>query len=66
MQYLGRYRRVAVIAYAALFISTGAQLMVPRLVSNIIDRVTTGTTANMILGLPPQEIGITLLLLDQR
>jgi ATP-binding cassette subfamily B multidrug efflux pump len=54
MKYLGRYRRVAVIAYAALFISTGAQLMVPRLVSNIIDRVTTGTTANMILGLPPQ------------
>jgi ATP-binding cassette subfamily B multidrug efflux pump len=54
MKYLGRYRRVAVVAYAALFISTGAQLMVPRLISNIIDRVTTGTTANMILGLPPQ------------
>ena len=54
MTYLGRYRRVAVAAYAALFISTGAQLMVPRLVSNIIDRVTTGTIANMILGLPPQ------------
>jgi ATP-binding cassette subfamily B multidrug efflux pump len=54
MTYLGRYRRVAVVAYAAVFISTGAQLMVPRLVSNIIDRVTTGTTANMILGLPSQ------------
>ncbi len=54
MKYLGRYRRVAVVAYAALFISTGAQLMVPRLVSHIIDSVTTGTTANMILGLPPQ------------
>jgi ATP-binding cassette subfamily B multidrug efflux pump len=54
MKYLGRYRRVAVAAYLALFISTGAQLMVPRLVSNIIDSVTTGTIANMILGLPPQ------------
>jgi ATP-binding cassette subfamily B multidrug efflux pump len=54
MKYLGRYRKVAVAAYAALFISTGAQLMVPRLISNIIDSVTTGTIANMILGLPPQ------------
>ena len=54
MKYLGRYRRVAVAAYVALFISTGAQLMVPRLVSHIIDSVTTGTIANTILGLPPQ------------
>jgi ATP-binding cassette subfamily B multidrug efflux pump len=54
LRYLGRYRRVAIVAYAALFISTGAQLMVPRLVSHIIDSVTTGAVANIILGLPSQ------------
>jgi ATP-binding cassette subfamily B protein len=52
--YLGHYRRAAVIAYATLFISSGAQLMVPWLVKKIIDSVTRGTMAKTILGLPPQ------------
>jgi hypothetical protein len=29
LRYLGRYRGVTLVAYAALFVSTGAQLMVP-------------------------------------
>lgn len=56
LRYLGHYRMTAVIAYLALFISTGAMLMVPRLVSHIIDEVTGGVSANMILDLPEQAI----------
>jgi ATP-binding cassette, subfamily B, multidrug efflux pump len=52
LTYLTRYRRVAVISYAALFISSGAQLMVPWLVRKIIDDVTGGVLAHTILGLP--------------
>jgi len=42
IRYLFRYRRVAVIAYASLFISTLAQLMVPQLVQATIDAITRG------------------------
>ncbi|MBN1681372.1 MAG: ABC transporter ATP-binding protein [Anaerolineae bacterium] len=52
LRFLGHYRRVAMVAYGALFVSSGAQLAVPRLVRNIIDAITNGTTADMILGLP--------------
>ncbi|MEP0761243.1 MAG: ABC transporter ATP-binding protein [Chloroflexota bacterium] len=52
--YVRRYRRSLIVAYAALFISTGAQLMVPWLVRDIIDSITNGMTANMILSLPEQ------------
>lgn len=50
--YLNHYRKATAIAYTVLFIATGAQLMVPRLVSHIIDSVTKGTVANTILKLP--------------
>jgi len=49
---VSRYRRVTFYAYAALFISSAAQLAVPRLVRNIIDSITEGTLANMIMKLP--------------
>jgi ATP-binding cassette subfamily B multidrug efflux pump len=52
LKYLSHYRRVVIIAYTALFISTGARLMVPWLVRNIIDSITNGATANIVLGLP--------------
>jgi ATP-binding cassette subfamily B multidrug efflux pump len=54
LSYWGHYRQVGIIAYVALFISTGAQLMVPWLVRNIIDHVTNGVLANTILALPVQ------------
>lgn len=54
LRYLGRCRGVTLVAYTALFISTGAQLMVPWLVRHIIDTITSGVTANMILSLPAQ------------
>jgi ATP-binding cassette, subfamily B, multidrug efflux pump len=49
LKFLGHYRWVTVTAYVALFISTSAQLMVPRLVRNIIDNITEGVTAQAIL-----------------
>ena len=52
IRYIGRYRRVALLAYGSLVIATAAQLMVPQLVQNIIDAVVKGYTASQILGLP--------------
>ena len=42
IRYLFRYRRVAAMAYASLFVSTLAQLMVPQLVQATIDTITRG------------------------
>ncbi len=52
-RYLRHYQRTALVAYGALVISTGAQLMVPRLVRNIIDSITDGVLANKILAQSP-------------
>ncbi|MCL4859437.1 MAG: ABC transporter ATP-binding protein/permease [Caldilineaceae bacterium] len=42
IRYLGHYRRVALYAYGALFLSIGAQLVVPLMVQNILNAVTEG------------------------
>jgi ATP-binding cassette subfamily B protein len=52
IRYLGRHRNTALIAYLALFISVGAQLMVPQLVQRIIDAITNGVTAQSVLAAP--------------
>lgn len=44
IRYLGRYRRVAVIAYTSLFLSILAQLTVPQLVEATIDTIARGVT----------------------
>lgn len=49
IRYLGHYRSLAILPYVFLVIATAAQLMVPRLVGNIIDVVTRGMTANAIV-----------------
>jgi ATP-binding cassette subfamily B multidrug efflux pump len=49
VRYLGRYRWQAIIPYGFLVIATLAQLMVPRMLGNIIDAVTRGTIANAIV-----------------
>jgi ATP-binding cassette subfamily B protein len=46
IRYLGHYRSLAILPYLFLVIATAAQLMVPRLVRNIIDAVTQGMIAN--------------------
>ncbi|RLT36802.1 MAG: ABC transporter ATP-binding protein [Chloroflexi bacterium] len=52
IRYLGHYRRMAIFAYLFLFISTGAQLMVPQLVQNVLDAVTNGMIAQQIGAVP--------------
>jgi len=52
IRYLGRYKRAVVLAYASLLISTGAMLMVPQLVQNIIDAVTNGLIAGRLSTVP--------------
>src|SRR5436190_987543 len=37
--YVGRYPRVALLAYGSLFVATLAQLMVPQLIQSIIDTI---------------------------
>ena len=52
IRYLGRYKRAALLAYASLLVSTGAMLMVPQLVQNIIDSVTNGLIAGRLSEVP--------------
>lgn len=55
IRYLGRYRRTAAIAYASLFLSTAAQLVVPQMVQNILDAVG-GGVAGQQSGADPTQI----------
>ena len=57
--YLGRQRRTATLAYGALVIATLAQLVVPRLVQNMVNAVTEGVSANQVLALPEILQGAT-------
>ncbi len=52
IRYLGHYPKVAVIAYVALLAATGAQLVVPQLVQNIIDAFTQGSIARQLASIP--------------
>ena len=52
IRYLGRYKTTTTLAYAALFISIGAQLVVPQLVQNVLDAVTNSVFARQVLNLP--------------
>jgi ATP-binding cassette subfamily B multidrug efflux pump len=60
--YLGHYRNLTIQAYLFLFISTGAMLVVPQLVQNIIDSVTNGYLANQIKALPLPAAALTKIL----
>ncbi len=67
VRYLGRYRKVTLLAYGALFVATAAQLAVPQLLENIIDTVTESFVAGRVLELPSQfqtmaaeQIGVTV------
>lgn len=67
IRYIGHYRWLVFLAYGALFIATGAQLMVPQLVQNIINTITNAYAANEILRLPAavqpaaaQKLGLTI------
>lgn len=51
-RYAANYRKITLLAYGSLLIATGAQLMVPQLIQNIIDTVVNTYVAGQILGLP--------------
>ncbi len=53
--YLSRYRITTTLAYASLFISIVAQLIVPQLVQNVLEAVTESVFARQILALPASE-----------
>ena len=50
---LSHYKQTAAIAVVSLFLSIGAQLMVPQMVQNILDAITRGLVARQITALPP-------------
>lgn len=54
IRYLGHYRNVTLYAYAALLLSTVAQLLVPQMVQNILDAITHGMVAQQLAGAPPE------------
>jgi ATP-binding cassette, subfamily B, multidrug efflux pump len=53
MRYLGHYRKITLLAYGALIISTLAQLAVPQLVQRILDTITNGMIAQRVQQVPP-------------
>jgi ATP-binding cassette subfamily B protein len=72
VRFLGHYRKITIIAYVALFLSTGAQLLVPQMVQNIIDAVTQGMTAQQLAAAPADvqaaalsQLGMTAAEMDQ-
>ncbi len=54
IKYIVHYRKMAVLAYLALLVSVGAQLMVPQMVQNILDAVTNGMIAQQLAKVPSQ------------
>jgi ABC-type multidrug transport system fused ATPase/permease subunit len=56
IRYLNHYRRIAVAAYAALFISVAAQLAVPQLMQQIRDAITNRVTVASLR----KQIGVVL------
>jgi len=54
IKYIVHYRKMAVLAYLALLVSVGAQLMVPQMVQNILDAVTNGMIAQQLVKIPSQ------------
>ena len=53
LSYVGHYPKVAIIALVALLLATGAQLMVPIFIQNIIDAIVNSAAVSAVLGLPP-------------
>jgi len=60
VRYLGHYKRMALTAYLFLFISVGAQLMVPQMVQNVLDAVIDGMIAQQLQQIPDQFLNVAL------
>jgi len=60
IRYLGHYRLLAFLAYTFLFLATGAMLMVPQLVQNMLDAVTNGFIAAKLAAIPSAYLSAAL------
>jgi len=64
LRYLGRYRRQALLPYLFLIVATLSQMAVPRMVRNIIDAVTDGVVAQLVISnldqIPSQFVSAAL------
>ena len=58
--YLSHYKKITLLAYLFLFISTGAMLLVPQLVQNMIDAVTNGYIAQTLAAIPASILPMAL------
>ncbi|MEN6482886.1 MAG: ABC transporter ATP-binding protein [Anaerolineaceae bacterium] len=58
--YLSHYKNITLLAYLFLFISTGAMLLVPQLVQNMIDAVTNGYIAQTLAAIPASILPMAL------
>lgn len=60
ISYLGQHKKTAFFAYAALLISTVAQLMVPQIIQNIMDALTNGMIAQQLAKVPATFLPMAL------
>ncbi len=60
VSYIGHYKKIAIQAYLFLLISTGAMLMVPQMVQNIINAVTNGVIAQQLAKIPSAYLSLAL------
>lgn len=60
MRFLGHYKYLAFLAYASLFVSTGAMLMVPQLIQRIIDSLTNGMIAQQLAKIPANFLSLAI------
>ncbi len=66
LKYLARHRTESLLPYVFLLIATLAQLAVPRMISNMIDSITGGVVANMMLEqLPKMPTAVSRMVLPQ-
>ncbi len=56
IRYIRNHRRLALIAYTALFVATFSQLLVPQVAQNTIDAVVNGYVANTFFDVVPQPL----------
>ncbi len=64
LRYLGRYQRQALLPYLFLIVATLSQMAVPRMVRNVIDAVTDGVAAQLVISnldqIPSQFVSAAL------
>ena len=60
VKYISHYKKMTLLAYAAIFVSVAAQLMVPQMVQMILDAVTNGMIAQQLSKVPSQFLPMAL------